>query len=126
MNGSGGANPATLTARSVVLKCNATKYLGTGSFTAAAVATAFGSGANNNNDAFTSTLTSLFVNGANETAVAAIDPTHAVGASSTPRPTIGAVQNATDTWFTQWTCNSSYANFGTGNTGNCTSVPVFS
>ena len=35
MNGSGGASSATLTARSVVLQCNATKYIGTGSYTAA-------------------------------------------------------------------------------------------
>ena len=66
MNGSG-TTPATLTARSVVMTCNGTKYIGTGNYTAAQVATAFGSGQNNNNDGFTSTLTSLFINGTNET-----------------------------------------------------------
>src|SRR4029079_17406700 len=50
MNGSG-TTPATLLARSVVLQCNATKYIGTGSYNAAAVQTQFGSGANFNNDA---------------------------------------------------------------------------
>jgi hypothetical protein len=125
MNGSGGADSATLTARSVVMQCNATKYIGTGTYTAATVAAAFGSGANNNNDAFTSTLTSLFVNGANETAVVATDPS-AISAFFTATTYVGAVQNAADTWYTQWTCNSSYANFGTGNTGNCTAIPVFS
>jgi hypothetical protein len=125
MNGSGGANAATLSARSVVMQCNATKYIGTGSYTAAQVATFFGTGANNNNDAFTNTLTSLFVNGANETAVVATNPT-TLSAFFDATTYIGAVQNSTATWFTQWTCNSSYASFGTGNTGNCTAVPVFS
>ncbi len=50
--------------------CDTTrKYIGSNGVTDAQVQTIFGSGANNNNDAFTSTLTSLFVNGANETAV---------------------------------------------------------
>ena len=125
MNGSGGANSSTLTARSVVLTCNAAKYIGSGSYTAANVATSFGSGATNNNDAFTSTLTSLFINGANETAVVATDPV-TLSAFFDTTTYVGAVQNATAAWFTQWTCNSSYASFGTGNTGNCTAVPVFS
>jgi len=43
MNGSG-ATPATLTARSVVLNCNATKFLGTGSYNATQVATFFAAG----------------------------------------------------------------------------------
>jgi hypothetical protein len=125
LNGSGGANAVTFAARSVVLTCNATKFIGSGSFDAAAVAAAFGSGANNNNDSLTSTLTSLYINGANETAVVATDPNTFAGFFDTTTY-IGAVQNASATWFTQWTCNSSYASFGTGNTGNCTALPVFS
>lgn len=125
LNGSGGAAAVTLAARSVVLTCNATKFIGSGSLNAAAVAAAFGSGANNNNDAFTSTLTGLYINGANETAVVATNPT-TLSAFFDATTYIGAVQSATDTWFTQWTCNSSYASFGAGNTGNCTAVPVFS
>jgi hypothetical protein len=124
LNGSGGANAVTFAARSVVMQCNATKYVGSGTFNAAAVAAAFGSGANNNNDAFTSTLTSLFVNGTNETGLVATNPT-TVSAFFDATTYVGAVQNASATWFTQWTCNSGYANFGT-NTGNCTAVPVFS
>ena len=76
-------------------------------------------------DAFTSTLTGLYINGANETGVAAFNPT-TLSAFFDATTYIGAVQDATATWFTQWTCNSSYASFGAGNTGNCTSVPVFS
>ncbi|HEY6816169.1 MAG TPA: hypothetical protein VI168_11560 [Croceibacterium sp.] len=131
MNGSGStANRATLTARSVALQCNATKYVGSGSsgiaFTTADIAAVFAG--NNNTDAFTNTLTGLFVNGANETGIAAINPTTVpLGSAFFDVTTYaGAVQNSTANWFTQWTCNSSYANFGAGNSGNCTAVPVFS
>ena len=37
---------------------------------------------------------------------------------------IGAAWTGNNTWYTGWTCNSSYANFGTGNSGNCTSLPT--
>lgn len=124
LNGSGGANAVTFAARSVVMQCNATKYIGTGTYTAATVATAFGTGANNNNDAFTSTLTSLFVNGANEDAVAAFDASTLSTFFEVPSPNrIGAAWTGNNSWYNGWTCNSSYANFGT-NTGDCTSLPI--
>lgn len=125
MNGSG-TTPATLQARSVVMTCNATKYLGTGTFTAANVQASFGSGANNNNDALVSTLTSLFVNGTNENAVAVTDPTtfnFAPLSSFFDTAThIGAAYTGNTTWYTGWTCNSSYAPLG-GAT-DCTSLPT--
>jgi hypothetical protein len=126
MNGSSasGSAPVSLTARSVVLQCNATKYIGTGSFSAASVATSFGAGAQNNRDDFTSTLTALFVNGTNETGVAAIDP-KTLSTFFDTTTFIGAVQNTAGNWAAEWTCNSSYANLGS-NVGNCTAVPVFS
>ena len=51
----------------------------------------------------TSTLTGTFINGANETAVAVTSPT---GLSSHfVLPTyIGAVRDASDTWWQGWTC----------------------
>lgn len=118
-----GATPATLTARSTVLTCNATKYLGTGSYTAAQTATAFGAGANNNSDSFVSTLASAFINGANELAVAVFDVT-GLSPFFSATTSIGAVKNASDDWYAGWTCNSGTANFGTGNTGACTSLPT--
>lgn len=121
MNGSG-ATPATLVARAVVMQCNATKYLGTGTFNAAAVQAAFGSGSNGNNDAFTPTLTSLFVNGTNENGVAGFDAT-TLDAWFTKTTYIGAVQNVSDTWWAGWTCNSAGANFGSTSTA-CTSLPT--
>jgi len=126
LNGSG-TTPATFTARSVVMQCNATKYIGTGSgaaaFTAASVATAFGSGANNNNDAFTNTLASQFINGTNENAVTSFNVT-TLSTFFSAVTSIGAVKNAADNWYASWTCNSEAANFGTGNTGLCTTIPT--
>jgi hypothetical protein len=120
LNGSG-ATPVTLTARSVQLQCNATKYIGSGTLTAAQVQAAF-AGANNS-DGFSPTLTSLFINGANETGIVAFDPKTSAAFFDTTT-WIGAVRNASDTWYAGWTCNSSTADFGSGNTGACTSLPT--
>ncbi len=122
MNGSGPI-PATLAAKSVVMRCNSTKYLGSGSYTATNTQTFFGAGSNNNSDSFVSTLTSLYINGSNETGVAAYDAT-LLDAFFTKTTWIGAVKDAGDTWYAGWTCNSGTANFGTGNTGLCTSLPT--
>jgi len=123
MNGSG-TSPATLVARSVVLQCNATKYLGSGSYTAAQVATSFGTGANGNNDAFTTSFSSLFINGTNETAVVGSNPT-TFNSYFTATNYIGAVKDASDTWYAGWTCNSATATLGTSLTGLCTSLPTY-
>jgi hypothetical protein len=119
---------ATLTARSVVMKCAAPKYIGDGSYDAASVAAAFGSGANNNNDAFTTTLTMTFVNGANEDAVNPTDPsglaTIPAGfftASPTPYH-VGAAWSGNTAWFSGWTCNSGYA--ALGGASACTALPT--
>jgi len=122
MNGSG-ATPSTLTPRSVVMTCNATKYLGTGTYTAAQVATAFGAGANSNRDDFTSTLASTYVNGANEAGVTATSVA-SLGSSFSATTNIGAVKDSADNWWAIWTCNSTTANFGSGNSGACTSLPT--
>lgn len=122
MNGSG-ATVATLVARSVVLQCNATKFLGTGTISAAAVATAFGSGANNNSDTFTPTLTGLFLNGANEDAVTAFVASALSSFFTVPSPNrIGAAWTGNNTWYNGWTCNSGTVNFGGGSA--CTSLPT--
>ncbi|MDH7972288.1 hypothetical protein QH494_08845 [Sphingomonas sp. AR_OL41] len=122
--------------KSVVFSgCATQKYIGSNGVTDAQVQAIFGTGTNNNNDAFTSSLISLFVNGANETAVPAFDASTLNGfvfngITVTPAgffdktTYIGAVKDATDTWYKGWTCNSSTADFGTGNTGACTSIPT--
>lgn len=121
MNGSG-ATPATLNARSVGLSCNATKFIGTGSYNAAQVAGFFGAGTNAR-DTFTSTLSSVFVNGSNETGLVAFDVT-TLGAFFTATTYAGAVKDSSDTWYAGWTCNSGAATFGTGNSGSCASLPT--
>jgi hypothetical protein len=121
MNGSGAA-PATLTARSTVMTCNAAKYIGSGSYTASTTAGWFGPGANNNNDALASTLASTYVNGANETATPAFGLT-TLGAYFSAVTYVGAVQNSSDGWYAGWTCNSSTASLGAAN-GACTSLPT--
>lgn len=122
MNGSG-TTPSTLTPRAVVMQCNAAKFLGTGAYTATQVGGFFGSGANGNNDAFTPTLASLFINGANETGVAAIDP-KSLSSFFDTTTWVGAVRNSGDNWYSGWTCNSGTADFGSGNSGACTSLPT--
>ncbi|HWJ68552.1 MAG TPA: hypothetical protein VNS79_00650 [Sphingobium sp.] len=124
MNGSG-TTPATLVAHSVVMTCNATKYLGSGAYTAAQVATMFGAGSNGNSDVFTTTLSSLFINGAGETAVAAFDAKTLDPFFDTTTH-IGAVKDANDNWFKGWTCNSATATFDDAGNANraCTSLPT--
>jgi hypothetical protein len=110
--------------RSVVAQCGTPTFRGDNGVTEAQVSAVFGSGANNNNSAFTPTLASLFINGASETAVPAFN-------ASTLNPFfaattyIGAVRDASDTWYAGWTCNSATATLGTSLTGLCTSLPTF-
>ncbi|TPG12397.1 hypothetical protein [Sphingomonas oligophenolica] len=89
----------------------------------------------NTNASFTSTLTNLYVDGANEAAVPAYDATQFNGRTIngnliTPAgffdktTYIGAVKDASDTWYQGWTCNSASAGFGTGNSGACTTLPT--
>lgn len=122
--------------KSVVMSgCGATPYLGANGVTNAQVQAIFGTGANNNNDNYTPTLTGLFINGANETAVSPFDASTlnnftfngilVTPASFFDKTTyIGAVKDATDNWYKLWTCNSSTADFGSGNSGLCTSLPT--
>ncbi len=69
---------------------------------AAAITALFNAGANNTANG-TSTLASNFINGTNENAVAATNLA-AVSAAFTPVTYIGAVRNASDTWWQGWTC----------------------
>lgn len=125
--------------RSVQMQCSATPFIGSSGPTAADVMAIFGPGTNNNSSTYTPTLTNQFVNGATEAAVPAFNASNLHAASGIPSGTgglggqsaffdavtyIGAVRDANDTWYTQWTCNSTTANFGTGNSGLCTSIPT--
>jgi hypothetical protein len=106
--------------QSVAMQCAATQFVGSGGVTAQQVADVFNAGANNN-AAFTASLTGAFINGANETAVTATDP-KTLDAAFDTTAYVGAVRNATDTWYAGWTCNSATAIFDTATTA-CTSLP---
>jgi len=96
------AATTTATFRSVFLTCTLA-FRDDSDVNAAAASAIFGPGANNNTANGTSTLTSVFINGANETAVTATDPV-ALNAFFTPVTWIGAVRNAADTWYSGWSC----------------------
>lgn len=110
---------------SVVLSCGTTPTVDSGASTmvTAAEALALFTAGSNNNTAFTPTLTGGFINGANEAAAVAVDPqTIDPDFDAITTPYIGAVRDASDTWYAGWTCNSATANFG--DTGqSCRGVP---
>jgi hypothetical protein len=86
---------------------------------------------NNVTTGYTSTLTNLFVNGVNETAATPYNATllntsfviapYPAG-NFTQTNYVGAVRDANDTWYRPWTCDSGYANLGSGS--SCNSVPA--
>ena len=112
---------------SVVMTCGSPIYVGSSTSDAAAAPTASDvqaifEGGSNTDANFTSTLTSLFINGSGENAVT---PFNASTISSFFDNTayIGAVRDSGDTWYTGWTCNSAAANLGSSNKA-CTTSPV--
>lgn len=107
--------------QSVAMQCSTDAFLGTGSVTNQQVADVFNAGSNNSST-FTASLTGTFINGANEAARTATDP-QTIDAAFTTTNYIGAVRDASDTWYEGWTCNSSTANFGSAST-SCTSLPT--
>jgi hypothetical protein len=122
--------------RSVVMSCT-NPFANDGNVTTATLGTIFGTGTNNNNQAYTPSLTSVFINGANETGVTATDPTAfnndtlaGAGQPNTAAPNrltavtyIGAVRDAADTWYQGWTCSASFVSFGAGSP-SCTVTPA--
>jgi hypothetical protein len=110
--------------RSVVMQCNTPAFVGTNGVTVQQVQDNFIAGAGSNSFTFTPTLTSVFVNGASETGVAAVDP-KTVDAAFDTTTWVGAVRDTNDNWYATWTCNSSTANFvaSPATRSLCTSLP---
>jgi hypothetical protein len=107
---------------SVVMQCGgAGAFVGSGGVTSAEVQTIFNAGTNNN-AAFTTSLTGVFINGASETARTPFNAS-TVNSFFVNTAYIGAVRDASDTRFSGWTCNSSTASFGTAS-GACTAIPT--
>ena len=94
---------------------------GSSGTTAAQVQTVFDAGSNNN-AAYVNSLTMTYINGANEDALTAFDPT-ALSMFFDNAGFVGAAQ-AGDTRFEGWTCDSAAITFG-NNVGACTSLPVY-
>ncbi|MEM1132480.1 MAG: hypothetical protein AAGH53_06060 [Pseudomonadota bacterium] len=86
---------------SVFLSCT-TAFDDDSDVNAAATRASFDAGTNNEDDG-TSTLTNIFINGANETAVPVFDAT-AIDSFFEAVDFIGAVRDANDTRFQGWTC----------------------
>ena len=108
--------------QSVALDCATDFRDGSGGTTAAQAEAAFDLGAGNDKS-FVNTLVNGYLNGANEDGFATIFDVTALGSFFEPANFIGAVSSADD-WTQGWTCDSSAVSFG-GNTGSCTSIPVF-
>jgi hypothetical protein len=108
--------------RSVVLQSGAASPFATNGagITQQQIADTFNAGGTNN-PAFTNSLTGGFVNSATETAIVATNPA-TIDAAFTATTYIGAVQNASDTWYAGWTCNSGTASFGSTSSA-CTTLP---
>lgn len=119
------ADPATQklgppTFHSVVMQCGGTSpFLGSSGVTASQVAEVFAGP--NNNAAFTASLIDTFINGPAESAVVATDP-KTLDPAFDSTAWVGAVRDTSDTWYANWTCNSTTANFGPGSSA-CSSLP---
>lgn len=107
---------------SIAMQCGgAAPLLGTGGPTNADILTLFNAGTNNTST-FTTSLASVFINGANETARTPFNAS-TINAFFVNTAYIGAVRDAADTWYAGWTCNSATASFGS-TSGNCTAIPT--
>ncbi|MCJ2183335.1 hypothetical protein MTR62_11630 [Novosphingobium sp. 1949] len=113
---------ATFTANSVVMTCGDTgPFLDTGTYSTGDAEAMFDAGTNNNS-AFTSTLTSTFVNGTNESGVTAYASLTSLSSTFDAVSYIGAVSGSSDTWYTGWTCDNATADFGSDSL--CTALPT--
>lgn len=110
--------------QSVQMQCGSPVFSGANGVTDAQVQSIFEAGSNNSST-FTPSLTSVFINGANETAIAAVDPS-SYSSYFDAVSYIGAVKDANDDWYKGWTCNSGSASFDdTSNSDRlCTSLPT--
>ncbi len=95
---------------------------GSSGTTAAQAEAAFDLGAGNNKT-FMNTITSGYLNGANEDTFATVFDATTLGSFFEATTFIGAVTSSND-WTQGWTCDSSAVSFG-NNTGSCLDVPVF-
>ena len=103
------------------MQCNGTPYKGSRGVDATAVQSIFEAGPNST-ISYNPSLTSLFINGATETALTATDP-KTIDAAFDTTNYVGAVKDSSDNWYAGWTCNSVTASFGSAS-GDCTAIPT--
>jgi hypothetical protein len=115
----------TLVFRSMGIQCESLSRNGSFGGPDAAGAAALFTGDDSNDVAFTITLTSGYLNGANETGFTPIFDNTSLSSFFEATTFIGAVDPADD-WTAGWTCNMDLLTFVPGNTGSCTTLPVFS
>ena len=109
--------------QSVVGDCDqARPFQGSSGVTDDQVRAEFAAGSNTDAN-FTITLGMSFVNGSGKAGIAAFDVT-SLSSFFEATNYIGAVENAGDTWYQNWTCNSSILAFGS-TAGACTSLPTY-
>lgn len=113
--------------RSVLFACTAGAFQNDGNVAVADIQTLFNTAGNNNNAAFTATLTGVFTNGTGENGATAYNPTafnaaHLGTFRFDATTYVGAVKDAADTWYRGWTCDSATADFGTG--ASCLAIPT--
>lgn len=106
--------------RAMLFSCAGGAYVDDGDVTADTIRSIFETSGTNNDPAFRSSLTSLFVNGANENAIIAYDATR-LGAFFSSPGYVGAVKDSTDRWYAGWTCNSATADLS--GSASCMAVP---
>jgi hypothetical protein len=106
--------------RSVVFDCDGGAFNGdSDTFEADSFSTAAGT---NNNADFTTSLQSVFINGANENGVTAVANIQSFSPFLQQVDYIGAVKDANDTWYRSWSCNASYVGFNSPFT--CANSPL--
>lgn len=104
---------------SVVFDCAEGAYADDGSLEM----TAFdASGDPNNDENFSNTLQSIFVNGSNENGVTPVSDIASFDPFFQQVNYIGAVRDGNDTWYQNWSCNASYVSFNAP--VNCTDSPA--
>lgn len=104
---------------SIAAECDSTRpFRGDSGVTDAEVEAQWDAGSNND-ETLAITLTGLFYSNS----IPAFDVT-TLSSFFNSVTYVGALSNGSDTWFRNWTCNSSIFDFGSG-TGACTSLPVY-
>lgn len=107
--------------QSVLFSCQSGAYREDGNVSLAEVEAIFEQPGSNNAPDFTSTLVDIFIDGPAELQTPVYDAS-ILGDFFEARDYVGAVRDASATWYRGWTCDSATANFRSGQ--SCRSLPL--